>query len=164
MAREGSKRQVAIEVISMMVNDPADEVVQAIMVANDLSHSAARAYFTYLTKEGFVKHEGAPLVSKRGRPKVEKTAKPVKAKKEKVKPVVQASDEPATSTGEFTEQAKDFIAWREKKAQADALADESEQAPVVEDVDSAFGDEVQGVPEWMPDSLRSSVAAGALAD
>lgn len=162
MAREGTKRQVAIEVIQAMANDPADEVVQAIMVANDLAYSAARAYFTHLTKEGFVEHTGAPLTSKRvAKPKVKKEKAPrvAKAKKEK-KSAPEVGAEP---TGEFAEKAADFLAWRQKKQDQEAAA-EAGEAPVAEDVGDAFGDEFQGVPEWMPDSIRGAVAQGALAD
>lgn len=52
MAREGSKRAIAIEIMNANVKLPMAEVIQLIAKANDLTPGAARSYYTGLVKMG----------------------------------------------------------------------------------------------------------------
>lgn len=157
MAREGSKRQIAIDIIKEMSAQPAQEIVEAIALANDLSDSAAKAYFKWIVEniEG-VKHTGAPLVSKRGRPKKEGTETVKKAKTEKVK-----VEKTESSVGDDVKaKAQDFLKWREKKA-----LEEITEGPVQTEEEMTDAEyDAQGVPDFIPDSLRSEFLQGAQAD
>lgn len=55
MAREGSKRQVAIEIMNSNSNLPMAEVIPLIAAANGLTPGAARSYYTGLVKMGLAK-------------------------------------------------------------------------------------------------------------
>ena len=69
MAREGSKRQVAIEIMNSNVKKPMADVIALIAEANGLSSGAARSYYTGLVKMGLAKG------------KIEESVKAVKAPK-----------------------------------------------------------------------------------
>lgn len=70
MAREGSKRAIAIEIMNSNSKLPMSEVIPLIAKANDLSPGAARSYYTGLVKMGLAKG------------KIEESVKAPKAKKE----------------------------------------------------------------------------------
>lgn len=76
MAREGSKRQIAIEIMNSNVKLPMAAVVQLIAKANDLSPGAARSYYTGLVKMGLAKGKIEDSV----RVKADKAVKAVKPK------------------------------------------------------------------------------------
>ena len=82
MARPGSKRQIAIDLMNSNTDKPMAEVIALIAAANSLSNGAARSYYVYLAENGFatgtVDRSKAPAA-----PKAEKEPKAPKAKKEK---------------------------------------------------------------------------------
>lgn len=55
MAREGTKRQKAIEIMNANSKKSMEDVIQLISEANDLTRSAARGYYVYLSKMGMAK-------------------------------------------------------------------------------------------------------------
>lgn len=92
MAREGSKRAVAIEIMNSNATLPMAEVLPLIAKANGIEVGAARSYYVYLVKNGMAqgKVEAAPKA-----PKAEKPAKAVKAPKAKKEKPVKAKAEKA---------------------------------------------------------------------
>ena len=72
MAREGSKRAIAIEIMNSNSKLPMSEVIPLIAKANDLSPGAARSYYTGLVKMGLAKGKIEETVKA---PKAPKTAK-----------------------------------------------------------------------------------------
>lgn len=84
MAREGSKRQIAIEIMNSNSKLPMAEVIPLIAEANGLSAGAARSYYTGLVKMGLAKGKIDETVKA---PKVAKTPKE-KAVKRMVKETV----------------------------------------------------------------------------
>jgi len=102
MAREGSKRQVAIEIMNSNSKKSMAEVIALIAQANGLSSGAARSYYTYLVKQGMAKGT-IEVVAKSAKEKavarmvketVAKTAKPkAKTKAEAVKALAKSPDE-----------------------------------------------------------------------
>lgn len=77
MAREGSKRAIAIEIMNSNTDKPMADVIALIAKANDLSPGAARSYYTGLVKMGLAKGKIEDSV------KAPKTAKAPKTGKEK---------------------------------------------------------------------------------
>ena len=71
MAREGSKRQVAIEIMNSNAKKPMADVIVMIAKANGLAPGAARSYYTGLVKMGLAKG------------KIEESVRAPKAAKEK---------------------------------------------------------------------------------
>jgi site-specific recombinase XerC len=71
MARIGSKRQVAIDIMNSNAKKSMADVIAMIATANDLAPGAARSYYTYLVKEGMAKG------------KIEESVRAPKASKEK---------------------------------------------------------------------------------
>lgn len=71
MAREGSKRQVAIEIMTANADKPMGEVIALIAAANSLTPGAARSYYTYISAQGWAPGKVEPTV----RVKAEKPAK-----------------------------------------------------------------------------------------
>lgn len=53
MARPGSKRQIAIDLMNANADRPMAEVIGMIAQANSLSNGAARSYYVYLTENGY---------------------------------------------------------------------------------------------------------------
>lgn len=89
MAREGSKRQVAIEIMNSNAKKPMAEVLELIAKANGINVGAARSYYVYLVKQGMAKGQ------------VEATPKAPKSAKEKavtrmVKETVAKAEKPKT--------------------------------------------------------------------
>ena len=78
MAREGSKRQIAIEIMNANADKSMAEVMEMIAKANNLSMGAARSYYKYLAEQGMA----AGKVEKIARQKAV-TVAPVKVKAEK---------------------------------------------------------------------------------
>jgi hypothetical protein len=86
MARPGSKRQVAIDLMNANTDRPMAEVIAMIAQANNLSLGAGRSYYVYLAENGFAqgtvdrtkkpKAEKAPKAEKIAEPKAEKPKKP----------------------------------------------------------------------------------------
>lgn len=84
MAREGSKRQIAIEIMTANSDKSMAEVIALIAAANSLTPGAARSYYTYISAQGWapgkveptvrVKAEKAPKAA--AEPKAPKAAKP----------------------------------------------------------------------------------------
>lgn len=60
MAREGTKRQTAIEIMNKNYRKKMADVVEMISKANDLKPGAARGYYVYLTKMGMAKGKIVP--------------------------------------------------------------------------------------------------------
>lgn len=90
MARIGSKRQVAIDIMNENGKKPMDEVLNLIAKANEIDVGAARSYYVYIVKNGMAKGkvEAAPKAEKVAKEKtVKRMAKEVAAKAVKaVKP------------------------------------------------------------------------------
>lgn len=78
MAREGSKRAIAIEIMNSNSKLPMSEVIPLIAKANDLSPGAARSYYTGLVKMGLAKGKIEESVKA---PKAAKAKKEISAKK-----------------------------------------------------------------------------------
>lgn len=78
MAREGSKRAIAIEIMNSNSKLPMSEVIPLIAKANDLSPGAARSYYTGLVKMGLAKGKIEESVKA---PKAPKAKKEISAKK-----------------------------------------------------------------------------------
>jgi hypothetical protein len=104
MAREGSKRAIAIEIMNSNVKLPMSEVIALIAKANDLTPGAARSYYTGLVKMGLAKGKieesvKAPKTAKEKAVKrmvketVAKVAKAPKTKAEAVKAVTKSPEE-----------------------------------------------------------------------
>lgn len=55
MAREGSKRQVAIEIMNSNGSKPMSEVLPLIAKANGIDVSAARSYYVWIVKNELAK-------------------------------------------------------------------------------------------------------------
>lgn len=96
MAREGSKRAVAIEIMNANAKKPMAEVLALIASANGIELGAARSYYVYLVKQGMAKGTveataKAPKVAKA--PKAPKAAAKPKTKAEAVKAVASKSPE-----------------------------------------------------------------------
>lgn len=109
MAREGSKRQIAIEIMNSNSKLPMAAVVSLIAKANDLTPGAARSYYTGLVKMGLAKgkiedsvrapKEKAPKAAKEKAVKrmakevVAKAAKAPKTKAEAVAAITKSPEE-----------------------------------------------------------------------
>lgn len=77
MARIGSKRQVAIDIMNANAKKPMAEVLALISKANDIDTGAARSYYVYLVKQGMAKGkvEAAPKAEKAPKTAKEKAVK-----------------------------------------------------------------------------------------
>lgn len=89
MARPGSKRQIAIDLMNSNADKPMAEVIALIAAANSLSNGAARSYYVYLAENGYAtgtvdrsKAPAAPKAEKEPKAPKEKVAKAPKAKKD----------------------------------------------------------------------------------
>lgn len=80
MARPGSKRQIAIDLMNSNTDKPMAEVIALIAAANSLSNGAARSYYVYLAENGFA----TGTVDRSKAPAAPKAEKEPKAPKEKV--------------------------------------------------------------------------------
>lgn len=65
MARAGSKRQIAIDIMNANSEKPMSVVLPLIAEANGFSLGAARGYYVYLAQNGFA--TGTPETGRRGR-------------------------------------------------------------------------------------------------
>lgn len=81
MARPGSKRQIAIDLMNSNTDKPMAEVIALIAAANSLSNGAARSYYVYLAENGFA--TGTVDRSKAEKAPKEKAVKEKVAKAEK---------------------------------------------------------------------------------
>lgn len=98
MAREGSKRAVAIEIMNANANKSMAEVLELISQANGIDNGAARSYYVYLVKNGMAKGQIETKADKAPKAKaVKRAAKEVVAKA--VKAV--KSETPAKSAAEI---------------------------------------------------------------
>lgn len=88
MAREGSKRAIAIEIMNSNVKLPMSEVIALIAKANDLTPGAARSYYTGLVKMGLAKGKIEESVKAPKTAKHEDRASKEKAVKRMVKETV----------------------------------------------------------------------------
>jgi hypothetical protein len=79
MAREGSKRQVAIEIMTANSDKPMAEVIALIASANGLTSGAARSYYVYIAAQGWAPGKVEATVRV-------KAEKPVKVAKPKAEP------------------------------------------------------------------------------
>lgn len=103
MAREGSKRAVAIEIMNANADKPMADVLELIAKANGIEVGAARSYYVYLVKQGMApgkveakaKTEKAPKAAKEKAVKrmVKETVAKVKTKAEAVKAVSKSPEE-----------------------------------------------------------------------
>lgn len=99
MAREGSKRAIAIEIMNSNAKLPMSEVLPLIAKANGIDVGAARSYYVYIVKNGMAKGaiedkpkaDKAPKAAKAPKAKAEKVAKP-KAEKAPKAPVKSAEE------------------------------------------------------------------------
>lgn len=73
MAREGSKRQIAIEIMNANADKPMAEVMALISAANNFPLGHARGYYVYLVKQGMAK--GTVDATRTPRAKAEKAPK-----------------------------------------------------------------------------------------
>lgn len=74
MAREGSKRAIAIEIMNSNAKLPMSEVLPLIAKANGIDVGAARSYYVYIVKNGMAKGKIED------KPKAEKAPKTAKEK------------------------------------------------------------------------------------
>lgn len=77
MAREGSKRGIAIEIMNSNAKKPMAEVLELIAKANGIDTGAARSYYVYLVKNGMAK---GTIEAKAPKAKAEKAPKTAKEK------------------------------------------------------------------------------------
>jgi hypothetical protein len=77
MAREGSKRGIAIEIMNSNAKKPMAEVLELIATANGIDTGAARSYYVYLVKNGMAK---GTIEAKAPKAKAEKAPKTAKEK------------------------------------------------------------------------------------
>lgn len=77
MARIGSKRQVAIDIMNENGKKPMADVIALIAKANDIDAGAARSYYVYIVKNGMAKGkiEAAPKAEKAPKAAKEKAVK-----------------------------------------------------------------------------------------
>ena len=97
MAREGSKRAVAIEIMNSNAKKPMAEVLELIATANGIDTGAARSYYVYLVKNGMAK---GTIEAKAPKAKAEKAPKTAKEKAEKPKKAAKP-EAPAKSAEEI---------------------------------------------------------------
>ena len=97
MAREGSKRAVAIEIMNSNAKKPMAEVLELIATANGIDTGAARSYYVYLVKNGMAK---GTIEAKAPKAKAEKAPKAPKVKAEKPKKAAKP-EAPAKSADEI---------------------------------------------------------------
>jgi hypothetical protein len=97
MAREGSKRGIAIEIMNSNANKPMAEVLELIATANGIDTGAARSYYVYLVKNGMAKGK---IEAKAPKAKAEKAPKAPKVKAEKPKKAAKP-EAPAKSAEEI---------------------------------------------------------------
>ena len=77
MAREGSKRQIAIDIMNANSDKPMAEVLVLIAKANGFDVGTARSYYVYLVKNGMAK---GTIEAKAPKAKAEKAPKTAKEK------------------------------------------------------------------------------------
>ena len=97
MAREGSKRGIAIEIMNSNAKKPMAEVLELIATANGIDTGAARSYYVYLVKNGMAK---GTIEAKAPKAKAEKAPKAPKVKAEKPKKAAKP-EAPAKSADEI---------------------------------------------------------------
>ena len=95
MAREGSKRGIAIEIMNSNAKKPMAEVLELIAKANGIDTGAARSYYVYLVKNGMAK---GTIEARAPKAKAEKSAKE-KAVKRMAKETVAKATKAVKPTG-----------------------------------------------------------------
>lgn len=93
MAREGSKRAIAIEIMNSNAKLPMSEVLPLIAKANGIDVGAARSYYVYIVKNGMAKGKVEDKPKAEKAPKAAKTPKE-KAVKRMVKETVKKASKP----------------------------------------------------------------------
>jgi hypothetical protein len=142
MAREGSKRAVAIEIMNSNAKKPMAEVLALISKANGIDTGAARSYYVYLVKQGMAKGtiESAPKAPKTAKEKaVKRMAKEVVVKAAKPKTKAEAVKAVAAKSPEEIEKIKAANMARMKavlgKVKQNVVKDEVE-APAFAETDT----------------------------
>jgi hypothetical protein len=141
MAREGSKRQVAIDIMNANAKAPMAEVLELIAKANGIEVGAARSYYVYLVKQGMAKGkvEAAPKAEKAPKTAKEKTVKrlvkeataKVKTKAEAIKAVSKTPEEIQAIKEANKARMKAVLAKTKQTVEAPAFAAEVDaDAPV----------------------------------
>jgi hypothetical protein len=141
MAREGSKRGIAIEIMNSNANKPMAEVLELIATANGIDAGAARSYYVYLVKNGMAKGnvEAKAPKAKAEKPAKEKAVKRM-AKEVAAKAVKAVKPAGPVKSAEEIEKIKAANMARMKavlaKTKQNVVKDEVEEAPAFAETDA----------------------------